>query len=247
VQECCSGDTSTCDVASHADCILGNRTGKGNHSFWELERLTKDATTAIIAADQKKCLKQVMTNPRVRSNLTRHDTLRTALGGGSFTGAERQSLDQILVDMHAYQDGLVDLGEHMQDQSLIFPDIESNCPSECRYCTQMHNSWYKDAEPFKFKCVLAWSQRSNPPSKSDSRVNCKAPRLRMTRPWEFKTWCEVPSWALQHYESMRLASIIRCRTMSVVSTYNYSRSMSESVFDSCVADGQNFILPEVDY
>jgi hypothetical protein len=190
-------------------------------------------------ADEKQCLRKVMKNTTVASKLKDLD---------QFIQPVREHegrLKDTTRNFSLWQNELADLGDTLMDQAQLFPTEVSavdNCPSPCWGCTREHNSWWQGKERFKFKCFLSSWDRNNPPSNSDTRIQCDKPRRRFFRFLSYKTWCKVPDWTALAYEKAKVGAIVSCGAASLWSTLIRGMEMSEEVYRTCMLVGQRMAV-----
>jgi len=200
----------------------------------DLQYLATGLATTVMTMDEKRCLKDVITQDIVASRLAKINTFKAQLGQLR-DNATATRVQLAFAQLASWQDSLVSIGSKLVDRKMLFPkDILKNCPWPCHFCTNKHNSMFKGVETTKFKCGLPRRHRNTPPSTHNKRLTCEKPRRRMLKFWEYKTWCTVQDWVAEIYDQARLAAMISCGSHSILSTLRSGGTMSEDLLRTCM-------------
>lgn len=230
----CSGDKSSCDLLDVSEVIIEDLVA---------DSLRISAIASV--ADKKHCLGPTMDSDIVQSNLTHLLDMFPAVLDGAGSNKANKQMQQAQQRLMSWQYELLELANVTLDRKLLFPrDIENadNCPEPCTSCTVEHNSFYKDAEEFKFKCILDGAD--DVPSKFNSELACTQPQRRWSRPWQFKTWCSVTDWKLHAYQHNVMSAQLTCGAQSIFSPMIRGREMPEGIYKTCLAVEQDIVVPK---
>lgn len=226
------------------ECRYKCNAGLPKATISRVRDLSTSLATAIMTSDKKRCMREVMAHEDVAEALAEVNAYVANLTSGPDADTnERVQLG--FSRLASWQDQLVSMGSTMVDRDVLYPsDVENifDCPQPCRACSKKHNSLFKAEEKFKFKCYLAGAHRHLPPHLVEGRIQCEAPKRRMWKFWEFKTWCTVPGWIADVYQDARIAAMVKCGSRSLLTTLQSGQTMPEDVLRTCMLAEQRMAV-----
>lgn len=227
----CDKDAGTCELALGEDIITQ-----------VVEAQLRVANVAGVA-DHTKCLPEVLSSSDVQQEqmevLNFADVVLAGNDGRTKHIADKVSrLRESYHQMLAWQWGTVDLASSVHDRSLLVPwDVENGrCPEPCKKCTL--------TEGFEFKCDLSWKNRKNTPDMEG--LDCKTPKLKWWKPWEFGKVCTVSDWEEVAIQNIHVSAMLTCGNAAVLLgiTGKLDQNRRQQLHDTCVGLEQGDYVPE---
>jgi len=207
-------------------------TGMTDDEVESIVLFTVQISSIADVADMKLCLPEVFNSGQVNANLDHFRSSEARFITAASSEEARDRFERAFSRLRGFQSDLSSLNGQVLNRHVLLPENVENpavCPSPCTSCTREHNSWFREAETFTFKCIME-AGASVPEGEGFS---CEEPTVRRSNSREQKSWCEVHDWEAVAAQTSEIAAKTACWVRSVVAPLQHGGDMSEMAIAAC--------------
>jgi len=188
----------------------------------------------VAAADQRKCLPQVLGSPLVQEKITDYLSFVKKVLGSAPSTEGRSRVQEAYLQLVAYQQGVPALAAGLKDRKLLHS--ERVCPAVCQMCDQ------RGSGAFGFRCLILVRDRDeNPFLASGQDLSCSAPEKRgWWRRYRYSRQCTVPDWKESAMQHVHVAAAVACAGESILMSVRskLTAPRRRELYELCLASEQ---------